>query len=198
MALDFTANPLTGVAPLSVSFTDLSTMQGLPGNNIVTRFWQFGDREASWERNPIHLYSSSGNYTVRLRIETDYEDDEGNVFEIIKNSFVNVSPPPPPPSSPASAVAVPPSPSSPASAVAVPPFPIQQNQVIPTNFALKFVDASINRSVPPFPIQQNQVIPTNFALKFVDASINRSVTIEPDQPTIILLNLQKNVITQIR
>lgn len=47
-------------------------------------------------------------------------------------------------------------------------------------------------------ITKQDIIPTNFAIKFVDANINRSITIEPNQPTIILLDLKKNIITQVR
>jgi len=41
-------------------------------------------------------------------------------------------------------------------------------------------------------------LPANFALKFVDTTVNKSVTIEPDQQTIILIDLKKNVITQVK
>ena len=41
-------------------------------------------------------------------------------------------------------------------------------------------------------------LPANFALKFIDTTVSKSVTIEPDQPTIILIDLKKNVITQVK
>jgi hypothetical protein len=41
-------------------------------------------------------------------------------------------------------------------------------------------------------------IPTNFALKFVDTNMNKAITIEPDQPAIIILNLTKNIVTQVK
>ena len=46
------------------------------------------------------------------------------------------------------------------------------------------------------PVEIN--LPANFALKFVDTTVNKSVTIEPDQQTIILIDLKKNVITQVK
>jgi len=41
-------------------------------------------------------------------------------------------------------------------------------------------------------------IPSNFILKFVDTNLNRAINIEPDTPTIIMLDLKKNVITRVR
>ena len=57
---DFTANVTSGVMPLTVQFTDLST--GTPtGWN-----WNFGDGTSSTDHNPTHQYTSAGNYTVCL------------------------------------------------------------------------------------------------------------------------------------
>jgi PKD repeat protein len=57
---DFNADPLTGTAPLTVQFTDLST------GNVVGWFWNFGDGSVSSVQNPQHTYSSAGSYTVSL------------------------------------------------------------------------------------------------------------------------------------
>ena len=56
----FTANPVLGIVPLMVSFTDLST--GSPDNWT----WDFGDGNTSYEQNPVYVYTSPGSYTVRL------------------------------------------------------------------------------------------------------------------------------------
>ena len=48
---NFSASPLSGQAPLLVSFTDLST--GI----IDTWLWNFGDGSTSTEQNPIHTYT---------------------------------------------------------------------------------------------------------------------------------------------
>ncbi|MCH7549632.1 MAG: PKD domain-containing protein [Candidatus Krumholzibacteriota bacterium] len=60
---EFYALPLTGVAPLSVTFTDQSF--GL----IDTWKWYFDDGDSSAVENPIHTYTSSGVYTVTLTVE---------------------------------------------------------------------------------------------------------------------------------
>ena len=57
---NFTANPTTGAAPLSVQFTDLST--GAPTQWL----WQFGDGTNSTEQNPLKIYTEDGFYNVSL------------------------------------------------------------------------------------------------------------------------------------
>jgi uncharacterized membrane protein len=57
---DFTGTPLSGLAPLSVAFTDTST--GIP----TSWAWNFGDGATSTSQNPTHSYTSSGVYTVTL------------------------------------------------------------------------------------------------------------------------------------
>ncbi|KKH47468.1 NosD domain-containing protein [Methanosarcina sp. 1.H.A.2.2] len=58
---DFIANPTSGSAPLSVSFTDRS-------QNATSRSWNFGDGATSTDTNPTHSYSLAGNYTVNLTV----------------------------------------------------------------------------------------------------------------------------------
>ena len=59
----FSASPLSGTAPLTVTFTDLST------GNPDSWEWDFeGDGIFdSAERNPSHTYETPGSYTVTLR-----------------------------------------------------------------------------------------------------------------------------------
>ena len=57
---NFTSNVTSGIAPLTVSFTDLST--GAPNSWQ----WNFGDGAASNEKDPVHTYLSPGNYVVNL------------------------------------------------------------------------------------------------------------------------------------
>ena len=57
---DFTAQPLTGVSPLSVNFTNLS-------QNATAYLWTFGDGSSSTELNPLHTYAASGVFTVSLQ-----------------------------------------------------------------------------------------------------------------------------------
>ncbi|MEW6073618.1 MAG: PKD domain-containing protein, partial [Planctomycetota bacterium] len=60
----FTAAPLIGEAPLTVSFTDAST-----GVDLDSWSWDFGDGGTSAQQNPIHVYTSPGTYTVRLEVD---------------------------------------------------------------------------------------------------------------------------------
>jgi PKD repeat protein len=57
---DFSALPLSGNAPLLVSFTDLST------NTPTSWSWNFGDLGTSALQNPTHTYALAGTYTVSL------------------------------------------------------------------------------------------------------------------------------------
>ncbi|XVJ60598.1 MAG: PKD domain-containing protein [Tepidisphaera sp.] len=60
---DFTADVTRGGAPLTVTFTDASTVPG-----ITSRLWEFGDGFTSTLANPVHTYSDDGAYTVRLTV----------------------------------------------------------------------------------------------------------------------------------
>ncbi len=59
---DFDADPASGIAPLTVQFTDRSS------GVISTWNWTFGDGSTSTEQHPTHEYASAGDYTVSLRI----------------------------------------------------------------------------------------------------------------------------------
>ena len=60
---DFTADVVTGPAPLAVQFTDFSDVPG-----ITSWEWTFGDGATSTQQNPSHIYESIGPFTVRLRV----------------------------------------------------------------------------------------------------------------------------------
>lgn len=57
---DFSGSPTSGEAPLTVSLTDLST------SSPTSWDWTFGDGGSSTVQNPIHEYTSAGDYTVSL------------------------------------------------------------------------------------------------------------------------------------
>lgn len=57
---NFTAAPTSGVAPLSVTFTDTST------NTPTSWAWDFGEGNTSTAKNPTHIFQSPGSYTVKL------------------------------------------------------------------------------------------------------------------------------------
>ena len=56
----FTASPLSGTAPLAVSFTDTSS--GSP----TSWSWSFGDGGSSTAQNPTHTYTSAGTYQATV------------------------------------------------------------------------------------------------------------------------------------
>ena len=65
---DFSALPTSGIAPLTVGFTDLST----PGTSPITGWvWLFGDGESSSEQNPVHTYTHPGTYSVTLTVASE-------------------------------------------------------------------------------------------------------------------------------
>lgn len=57
---NFSVANSTGCAPLNVQFTNLST-------NDFSRIWEFGDGTSSTLKNPSHIYTTKGVYTVKLR-----------------------------------------------------------------------------------------------------------------------------------
>lgn len=59
-AVNFDASPVSGDAPLAVSFTDLS------GNNPTSWEWNFGNGETDTVQNPLQNYKTPGIYTVSL------------------------------------------------------------------------------------------------------------------------------------
>jgi PGF-pre-PGF domain-containing protein len=62
IAAKFTSNVTLGIAPLTVSFTDVST--GSP----TSWLWDFGDGTTSTAQNPEHTYNEMGGYTVNLTV----------------------------------------------------------------------------------------------------------------------------------
>jgi PGF-pre-PGF domain-containing protein len=71
----FSAFPVSGNAPLNVSFTDSST-------GATSWYWRFGDGNNSNEQNPTHTYSEAGNYTVVLTINNE-KNSNSNPLNII-------------------------------------------------------------------------------------------------------------------
>jgi len=91
---NFTATPTSGIAPLSVRFTDTTAQ------SVSSRSWDFGDGEISEEENPVHVYQDPGIYTVSLtdanhqgitttKTETEYITVTGSVV-----SFPELAHPP--------------------------------------------------------------------------------------------------------
>jgi len=62
----FTFVPGEGNAPLAVQFTDTSS------GNVTAWFWDFGDGNASTDRNATHIYVNPGTFTVTLNASNVY------------------------------------------------------------------------------------------------------------------------------
>ncbi len=77
---DFSANPTSGTAPLSVQFTDASS--GTP----TSWSWNFGDGGTSTAQNPSHTYSNAGTYTVTLTATNAYGNDQE-----VKTDYITVN-----------------------------------------------------------------------------------------------------------
>lgn len=76
---DFIAHPVSGKSPLTVQFEDRS--RGFP----TSWLWDFGDTVKSYDQNPVHVYSGSGNYSVSLSVFSD----EGSSIKT-KDGFITV------------------------------------------------------------------------------------------------------------
>ncbi len=83
-AADFTGAPLSGSAPLTVHFTDLST--GTPDAWL----WEFGDGGTAATQNPSHQYTAPGTYAVTLTASNPCGNDA-----ILKAGYVTVTEPQP-------------------------------------------------------------------------------------------------------
>lgn len=76
---DFTADVTSGSVPLTVQFTDQSI------NNPTLWSWNFGDGQTSVARNPSHIYSSVGTYTVTLVVNNSYGMDD-----LVQPNYIHV------------------------------------------------------------------------------------------------------------
>ena len=81
---DFPAPPKFGCGPLTVNFTDASSISGT--NTIVGWAWDFGDGSTSTAQNPSHVYDKPGLYNVKLRIT----DSKGCTNEKTRVNYVQV------------------------------------------------------------------------------------------------------------
>lgn len=75
--------PYTGVVGEDISFS--SNGSNDPDGIIVSYLWDFGDGNVSEEANPVHVYTSSGNFTVSLTVT----DDKGAID--IKNTTATIT-----------------------------------------------------------------------------------------------------------
>jgi len=78
---NFTANPLSGTAPLSVTFTDLSV-------NATGWAWDFDNNGIvdNMTANPVYTYTETGTYSVNLTVS----NSEGSSSSV-KSDYITVS-----------------------------------------------------------------------------------------------------------
>ena len=81
---NFAASPTSGLWPLLVNFTNLSS-------NATNFAWDFGDGNLSSDSNPTNVYSFAGTYTVSLTAI-----GAGGTNQFIRVNYIVVSDPPPP------------------------------------------------------------------------------------------------------
>ena len=81
----FSGTPTSGMEPLTVSFTDLSS------GSIDTWSWTFGDGGSSSVQNPVYEYVAAGIYTVGLTVTGPGGSDTET-----KSGYITVSPCDPP------------------------------------------------------------------------------------------------------
>jgi len=77
--VDFSADPLTGTVPLTVTFANLT-------GGAATYAWDFGDGITSTLVNPVHTYTGSGVYTVSLTV-----DGPGGSDTLTRTDYITVS-----------------------------------------------------------------------------------------------------------
>jgi len=83
LVVDFEGVPLSGCAPLTVQFTDL-TWGGYSTEPYIYD-WDFGDGSAhSMAQNPVHTYEDPGTYTVTLTVW----DSQGVTDSETKTAYV--------------------------------------------------------------------------------------------------------------
>ncbi|MFA6364562.1 MAG: PKD domain-containing protein, partial [Methanoregula sp.] len=82
---NFTSDFSPGQAPLTVQFTDTSTLSGTSWQ------WDFGDgsNENATQQNPVHTYTTGGTYTVKQYITYN----KGTNY-VIRTNYINVYSPP--------------------------------------------------------------------------------------------------------
>ena len=78
---DFTGTPVSGIAPLEVTFSNNST-------NATGYEWDFGDGNTSTLSSPSHTYTATGVYTVTLSA------GDGTVTDtLVRTGYITVTEP---------------------------------------------------------------------------------------------------------
>lgn len=80
---DFSGTPVSGCAPLSVTFTDATT------NTPTSWAWDIDNNGTTdyTTQSPTHVYNAAGNYTVKLKVS-----NANGVDSIIKTNYIIINP----------------------------------------------------------------------------------------------------------
>jgi PKD repeat protein len=78
---NFTADVTEGYVPLTVGFTDTSTIE-----NITAWAWEFGDGGTSEDQHPAYVYETPGLYTVSLTVT----DGTNTTYAVTKPDYIAV------------------------------------------------------------------------------------------------------------
>lgn len=90
----YSATPVTGLAPLTVAFTDASTHDSSP---ITSRSWAFGDGVGtSTATNPSYIYTTAGVYYATLTVNSS-STGLSDSYTGPAITVLSAPPPPPPP-----------------------------------------------------------------------------------------------------
>lgn len=82
--VDFDSPDTTGCFPKTVQFSDKS----LAGSGSISKWeWDFGDGTISSQQNPAHIYTSSGNFNVSLKVTNSF----GCSKTVTKTQYVKIS-----------------------------------------------------------------------------------------------------------
>lgn len=79
---DFSGSPTSGVAPLTVNFSDLST------GNPTSWSWTFGDGGSSTQQDPSYTYTAAGTYSVSMTATNGCGSDNAT-----KTDYITVTEP---------------------------------------------------------------------------------------------------------
>lgn len=87
----------SGVAPLTVKFTDKSVGSGIPipgfPGALAKWEWDFGDGSTSTEQNPVHEFKTPGTYTVTLKVTDNVGLYDTETLVIVVEDPGSVDPP---------------------------------------------------------------------------------------------------------
>lgn len=83
--INFRAVDSVGCFPLRTQFTDLSSTS--PGTANSSWLWDFGDGTQGTQQNPLHVYTTTGNYTVTLKVT----NDKGCYGVFTKQNYIKIA-----------------------------------------------------------------------------------------------------------